>query len=185
MLRIVSFVILPLFTIVLSMQESVFESNISVISSNPTYTNAFLIWTCLVVVYFYTLLSKIVSRSHFRFTTLYRCLLTTSSVLFLLTAGTPYTPAKDQMKAQLHVVYAFSATVCMLLSLLFIILELYHNHPSQYRLHLISILSLGIGSLLLFLTMGLVSGLLEIIVTLGATWLTYSLWIRSNQSLPQ
>lgn len=183
LLLIFSYVIIPVYTILLALQDNLFESNLSVISSNPEHKDAFMFWTFMVVTFLYLVLTKVIENNHLRYTKLDRFFVVSCCVLLLMTATTPYTPANDPLKAELHIIFALSSTFFLLLSFLGIILELYKQNPKQYKKHLLWIFFIALVSIFLLVSIGVVSGILEIIITISATLLAKSLLVQSENSL--
>lgn len=182
LLRIFAYVIIPLYTILLALQDDLFESNLSVISSAPEHKYAFMFWAFMVVTFLYLVVTKVIDNNHLRYHKLDRFLLVSCCVLLLLAATTPYAPTNDPLKAELHIVFAFSSTIFLLLSFLVIILELYRHNPKQYKKHLLYTIFIALVSIFLFVSIGVVSGLLEIIITIAATLLSKSLLVESEKS---
>ena len=184
LLRIFSYFIIPVYTIYLALQDSLFESNLSVISSNPQHKDDFMLWSIMVVLFLYLVLTKVIKNNQLRYSKLDRFFVYGSCLLLLLAAVTPYVPTNDPVKAKWHIIFAFSSTVFLFFSFLSIILELYQQDAKQYKKHLISIVVIVLISILLLVLIGIVSGFLEVIITISTALLAKSLLDHSKKSLP-
>ncbi len=182
LLRIFSYFIIPVYTIFLALQDSLFESNLSVISSNPQHKNDFMLWSIMVVLFLYLVLTKVIKNNQLRYSKLDLFFVYSSCLLLLLAAITPYVPTQDPLKAKWHIIFAFNSTVFLFISFLSIILELYRKNTKQYRNHLIGIIAIVLVSILLLVLIGIVSGFLEIIITISATLLAKSLFDNSKKA---
>ena len=182
LLRIFSYFIIPVYTIFLALQDSLFESNLSVISSNPQHKNDFMLWSIMVVLFLYLVLTKVIKNNQLRYSKLDLFFVYSSCLLLLLAAITPYVPTQDPLKAKWHIIFAFNSTVFLFISFLSIILELYRKNTKQYRNHLIGIIAIVLISIFLLVLIGIVSGFLEIIITISATLLAKSLFDNSNKA---
>lgn len=184
LLRIFSYFIIPVYTIFLALQDNLFESNLSVISSNPQHKNDFMLWCIMVVLFLCVVLTKVIHNNQLHHSKLDHFFVYSSCLLLLLAAITPYVPTDDPIKAKWHIIFAFSSTVFLLFSFLSITLELYHRNAKQYKKYLISTIVIALISILLLVTIGIVSGFLEVVITISTTLLAKSLLVQSQTSIP-
>lgn len=184
LLRIFSYFIIPVYTIFLALQDSLFESNLSVISSNPQHKNDFMLWCIMVVLFLSVVLTKVIKNNQLRHSKLDYFFVYSSCLLLLLAAITPYVPSNDPVKAKWHIIFAFSSTVFVLFSFLTITLELYQRNAKQYKKHLICIIAISLISILLLVSIGIVSSFLEIVITISSALLAKSLLVQSQTSIP-
>lgn len=181
MLDIFSYFVIPVYTILLARQDSLFDSNLSLISSAVEHKNAFMLWVFMIVIFIYLVLSKVISNYKLRHTKLDHALVITSCVLLLLSGATPYLPDINPIKAKVHVVFAFTSTVVLLLVFLAITLELRKVDKKQYNIFFILVVVIGIISVILFIYFGMVTGFLEAFITITATLLAKTLYDRSKK----
>ncbi|MFR5601607.1 MAG: hypothetical protein ACLTKI_04280, partial [Lachnospiraceae bacterium] len=78
---------------------------------------------------------------------------------------TPYLPEELPLKSVLHIAFAFLAAVLLILFLLLVSWAQYQQFPDRYRSFLMGILMIIAGSAVLFISVGIISTVLEIYVT--------------------
>lgn len=180
MLELFSYFIIPVYTILLARQDSLFDANLSIISSDIAHKDAFTLWAFMIVAFTYLVLSKVISNHKLRYSKFDNFLVITSCVLLLLSATTPYLPDVNPVKAELHVVFAFTSTVVLFLAFLMITWELRKLDKKQYNIFFILVIIIGIISSFLFIYFGMVTGFLEIFITITATIMAKTLYVRSK-----
>lgn len=181
MLDIFTYFVIPVYTILLARQDSLFEANLSLISSDIEHKTAFMIWTFMIVIFIFFVLSKVISNYKLRYGKLDRFLVITSCVLLLLSATTPYLPKINPIKAKLHIIFAFTSTVVLLLVFLSITLELRKLDKEQYNIFFILVIIIGLISSALFIYFGMVTGFLEAFITISGTLMAKSLYEHSKK----
>jgi hypothetical protein len=181
MLDIFSYFVIPVYTILLARQDSLFEANLSLISSDIQHKNAFILWAFMIVTFIYLVLSKVISNYKLRHAKLDHALVITSCTLLLLATITPYLPDKDPIRAKLHVGFAFTSTVVLLLAFLAITLELRALDKKQYNIFFILVIVIGVVSSFLFIYFGMVTGFLEAFITITGTLMAKTLYDRSKR----
>lgn len=175
---LVAYIIIPIYTILFARDTNWFTTNFSVIGSWADRKLAFVLWGILVgTAFVYSLRSILRILPGRRYETE---LLITASVLLGLAVSTPYLPESLPFQAFLHVIFAFSASVLLLLCLSLVIWKLYLTDRSKYRFFLTAIIVIIILSGLLLLATGIVSSALEIFFTISC-----SVLIRKLQKTTQ
>lgn len=181
MLDLFSYFIIPVYTILLARQDSLFDSNLSTISSDIAHKDAFMLWAFMIVAFIYLVLSKVISNHKLRYKKLDNILVVTSCVLLLLSATTPFLPDIYPVKADLHVVFAFTSSVVLLLAFLLITWELRSLDRKQYNIYFILVILIGLVSSILFVSFGMVTGFLEVFITITGTVMAKTLYERSKK----
>lgn len=181
MLDIFSYFIIPVYTILLARQDSFFDANLSIISSDIAHKDAFMLWTFMIVAFIYLVLSKVISNHKLRYRKVDNILVVVSCILLLLSATTPYHPDIYPVKAELHVVFAFTSTVVLLLAFLLITWELRNLDKKQYNIFFISVIIIGFISFFLFIYFGMVTSFLEVFITITGTLMAKTLYDRSKK----
>lgn len=187
-LNFIAYFLIPGYTILFVRGTNWFTLNFSVIGSWSGRKNAFLLWGVIVGAYFYFTLRKII-----RYLPLERkenAFLNTCLLLLSLAVTTPYLPQDLPFQSFLHVIFAFTASVLLLLTLYLTVIKLYHINHEAYRpylacLHVITI----ICTFLLFLA-GIVSSALEIFFTISSVVMVRMLYkkvsaLNSSLTRPQ
>ncbi|MFQ9510160.1 MAG: hypothetical protein ACLRZ7_04420 [Lachnospiraceae bacterium] len=180
LINLFSYLIIPIYTIALAVQDDLFESNLSVISSSVEHKDAFMLWGFMIVAYIYLVLTKVIQNFKLKFKKIDYTLITSSCVLLLLSFTTPYSPEESAIKANMHIAFAFSSTLLLLLGFLFITWELQKNNFKKYKRHFICAIIIDVISAILFLGVGIVSGFLEVFITISSTLLAKSLLSQSQ-----
>lgn len=183
MLDIFSYFIIPVYTILLARQDSFFDANLSIISSDIAHKDAFMLWTFMIVAFIYLILSKVISNHKLRYRKVDNILVVVSCVLLLLSATTPYHPDLNPVKAEIHVVFAFTSTVVLLLAFLLITWELRSLDKKQYNIFFISVIIIGFISFFLFIYFGMVTSFLEVFITITGTLMAKTLYDRSKKNV--
>nr|WP_294490184.1 hypothetical protein [uncultured Anaerosporobacter sp.] len=183
MLDMFSYFIIPVYTILLARQDSLFDANLSIISSDIAHKDAFMLWAFMIVAFIYLVLSRVISNHKLRYKKLDNILVVVSCVLLLLSATTPFLPDIYPVKAELHVVFAFTSTVVLLLAFLLITWELHSLDKKQYNIFFILIIIIGLISFFLFIYFGMVTGFLEVFITITGTIMAKTLYDRSKRAV--
>lgn len=166
MLNLLAYVLIPIYTILFVWNTNWFTLNLSVLSSWANRKSAFLIWGIIVGCFFYFALKKIIIILPERKKE--TILLNTACILLALGVTTPYLPAELPFQSFLHVAFAFSASIFLLLCLYMITLRLYKKNRSYYESSLVSIIAITAFSALLLFAAGIVSSALELFFTISS-----------------
>lgn len=181
MLDIFSYFIIPVYTLLLARQDGFFDANLSTISSDIAHKDAFMLWAFMIVAFIYLVLSKVISNHKLRYKKLDNILVIVSCVLLLLSATTPYHPDIYPVKAELHVVFAFTSTVVLFVTFLLITWELRSFDKKQYNIFFLLVIIIGLISFFLFIYFGMVTGFLEVFITITGTIMAKTLYDRSKK----
>lgn len=168
--------IIPIYTILFVSGTNWFETNFSVIGNVAGREEAFVLWGLIVGLYFYYCLRKIIRRMPEppRF----QWLISLALLLLVFAVTTPYLPETLPLKSFLHIIFAFMASVCLILALFFILLKLAEADRKAYGPWLAVLAVIVIISAILLILVGIVSSALEIFFTLSATLLVYRLYLQ-------
>ena len=166
MLNLLAYFVIPIYTIWFVGDTDWFALNLSVLSSQAERRNAFFIWGILVEVFFYLALKKIIfllPRKKAAMT-----VMNTACILLALGITTPYLPERLPFQSFLHVAFAFSASLLLLVCLYQITLSLYKRNRPYYETYLVALVFITTISGLLLLAAGIVSSALEIFFTISS-----------------
>lgn len=183
LLKLFTYLIIPIYTILLALQDDLFDSNLSVIGGYLKHRDGFMLWGFMIIAYFYLVLTKIIENYKLKHEKLNRSLVIIASILLLISLAIPYIPSQSLLKASLHVIFAFTSTVCLFLVFLLITWELRKRDKKAYGDYFIYIIAISILSAVLILLVGIISGFLEIFITITTTLLAYSLLNKSKNQL--
>lgn len=155
-----SLVLIPIYTVRFATNESLIDSNMSLIGGAEKYKE-FVIWGILCVVFFQTFLNYLFMLTRYD-NRLTRGLLHTACSLLLLTVFTPFVPDALPVAAMFHNVFAMSAALLTMVVILRLVL---HLAKCDLRIHrkalTFFVFSVGLSALLLLVTG--ISGLLEVV----------------------
>lgn len=166
LLNILAYVIIPVYTILFTRGTDLFTMNFSVIGSADAKKNAFLLLGIIVGIYYYYTLTKVTDllpRSKKE-----KALYHIGLVLLGLAVTTPYLPDDLPLQAFLHVLFAFSASVMLLICLYSIIWKLYRINAAAYGPYLTCLNFITALSASLLYLAGIVSSALEIFFTVSS-----------------
>lgn len=183
-LSALSYLIIPIYTLLFVRGTDWFSSNFSVIGSLEEQKRAFAAWGILISCTLYRMLFPLIeqapfSRGKLRSTKKRRiCFVLLNLALLFLTAAIilPYVPSRFPLQAWLHIVFAFFSAVSLFLCLVFLIHGYYRNRPALFRTPLQLLWSSFAVSLILLLVSGIVNSALEILVTITACVLTRQMY---------
>lgn len=176
LLTITAYFIIPVYTILFAWGTDWFTLNFSVLGNLATRKNAFLLWGLLVGAYFYYVLKHIIRRLPRNQKE--KALSTAALVLLALAVTTPYLPEARPFKAFLHVAFAFTASILLLLCIYMVVWKLYCINQNVYRSYLTGLNIITVLSAALLFLAGIVSSALEIFFTLSCTVLLQKLYRR-------
>lgn len=161
-----SLCLIPLLTLLMSSGFQLTGTNFSVIGNRGGRRLAFLLWGALTGNYFYLYTEKLMELTDCRDWIMEGFLL--SSLFFFVTAvGIPYIPEQIPRMSRLHVMISVLAPLFLGLAQLRFLMLLRNKIGESFRVEWIFLAFLGLGSGILFLSIGIVSSLLEIFLILG------------------
>ena len=175
MLKLFTYFIIPVFTIYLAIQGDLFGTNLSGICSRDSLQHLFILWAITVAGFSYYVLTCIVKKYHLRFQRPLYVIITTSSILLLLSSLLPYLPRLHPLLSQLHMLFAFSSTMLLLLLLFIISWQLCRRNSDKYRRFFLLCIGIDLISFSILLGVGIISGFLEIFITISCTCLSTKL----------
>lgn len=178
LLDLLTFFVIPVFTIFLASYDSLINSNLSVVANYLGKQNAFTLWGILIILCFYAYFHRIASRYGLNSPALRRLVLV-SCLLLIFGITTPYLPDQFPLKAKLHVAFSFLASVCLLLCLYLQTLLLSRQKPGFFRPHFRFLNLLTVVCAALLLLIGIVSSLVEIVFTLSTAFYLRALSLTS------
>lgn len=176
MLNLLAYLIIPVYTVLFVRNTNWFTTNFSVIGNLANRNHAFLLWGIIVGIYFYWSLDKIIRGIHNHQKELF--LLRSAFLLLAFAVTTPYLPDQLPFHAFLHVVFAFTASILMLLCIFLIVLKLYRTSHRLYKPFLTGLVTITFISALLLIAAGIVSSALEIFFTISFAIFVRRLHIR-------
>lgn len=176
LLTITACFIIPVYTVLFAWGTDWFSMNFSVLGNLATRKNAFLVWGIIVGAYFFIVMKRIIR--HLPRNTKEFVLLTVSLLLLGFAVTTPYLPEVKPFSALLHVVFAFTASVLLLVCLYLVVWKLYCMKREVYRPYLICLNTITILSAALLILAGIVSTALEVFFTVSCTLLLRRLYLR-------
>lgn len=181
MSRLAAYVVIPVFTILFASGSNWFTSNFSVIGSQIGRQEEFILWGLAVGIYFFWFLLRISSSFTAQSGLKIRGIWLTPLALLLLSFAvtTPYLPQQFPFQSFLHVIFAFCAAVCLVLSLLFMVWSLYRQNAKRYRPFLFGLAGIVFVSLFLLWLCGIVSSALEIFFTISSAVLVQRLYEKT------
>ncbi len=187
LLSLLSYGVIPLYTLLFVRGTDWFSTNFSVIGALKEKENAFALWGILVSCTLYRMLFPLIqsapftSRSSFCLSRpVFRKLcyfLLNLSLLFLTAAVIlPYLPDRFPLQASLHIFCAFFSAVFLFLCLLLLIYTFYRSRPSRFTPYLFTIWGSCVAAAALLWMAGIVNAVLETFVTITACVLTRKLY---------
>ena len=179
-LNLYACLLIPAYTLLFAGATQWFSSNFSVIAvmGRDNY-RGFVLWGLLAGGYFLAVLIQIGRTFRMRSVRRTMYLITVSACACLGCAiMVPYLPDYLPRFARLHVMWAFSACVLLMLALLLALACAWRENHARYARLLLAWAGIAAGSGVLFAAAGMVSSALEVFFTIAAAQLARSLWIR-------
>lgn len=173
MTDIFAYLIIPAYTILFAWDTNWFTSNFSVIGNMEYKNNAFLVWGIMIGFYFYFTLRRILQWLPTKKKE--TVLVVISEILLVFAVFTPYLPKQLPLYSFLHVIFAFSASVLLLLALYLILWKLAQSRPDIFKPYLSALAVSTAVSLILLMAAGIVSSALEIYFTISCVILVRKL----------
>lgn len=174
LLSILSYFIIPAYTILFVQNSNWFTTNFSVLGNMIGREEEFVLWGLLVGIYFFWCLRRIVTLMPEKPPGTW--LIPLSLVLLTIAITTPYLPESLPLKSFLHIIFAFMAAVCLILCLFFIVGKLYQLEKETYRPFLVCLIGIALFSMFLLKLAGIVSSALEIFFTISTELLAFRLY---------
>lgn len=171
----VTYILIPAYTIFFVQGNNWFTTNFSVIGNRIEQQEEFVLWGLLVGIYFYWHLRKIISAMEPAPKA--RWLIPLALTLLTFAITTPYLPQQFPLKSFLHVIFAFTAAVCLTVCIFLILWALFRKNPSKYSPYLRSLAAITAISALLLISAGIVSSALEIFYTIAAAVLVRKMYL--------
>lgn len=171
----ITYIFIPAYTIFFVQDSNWFTTNFSVIGNNIGRQEEFVLWGLTVGIYFYWHLRKIVFQMQLPPKGMWLIPLSLALLTFAIT--TPYLPEQFPLRSFLHVIFAFTAAVCMTICMILIIWNLFQLKPKKYRPYLFGLTGIVMISILLLLLTGIVSSALEIFFVISSTVMVRRLYL--------
>ena len=168
----VTYILIPVYTILFVKGNNWLTTNFSVIRIGKK--EAFVLWGLIVGIYFFWSLRMIVS--HMPAEPYGTWLIPLALVLLSCAVITPYLPEVLPLKSFLHIIFAFMASVCLMVCLCLIVWKLYKWNHEKYRPYLTGLAGIGIFSLFLLSLAGIISSALEIFFTITSVLMVRRLY---------
>lgn len=183
-LSVLSYLVIPIYTLIFVGKSGWFSSNFSVIGSLSPQRNLFSAWAILLIVTLYPMLFPLIGRlpgSPGRFHAFPRrtvCFILLNAALFFLTAAVilPYNPSRFPLQARLHVFCALFAGVSLFSCLVILIHSCYRMQPARFSGSLAILWGSFAISMVLLFCCGIVNSALEILVTITACVLSRQMY---------
>lgn len=174
LLNLITYFILPVYTLLFIRGSHLFNSNFSVHGNLPCNQLEFLIWGILNGLYFYILIKRILKYiGKVKKETI---ILNITGILLFMAVTTPYLPSQVPFRSFLHIVFAFVSALLLLLELYMIVWKLYRQNRYDFRIYLYSLHYITAISLLLLILVGIVSTALEFFFSISCVVLTCNLY---------
>ena len=175
LLGFTAYILIPIYTILFVQGSNLLTTNFSVIGNRIGRQEEFVLWGLIVGIYFFGSLRLIITRMPSM--PGYTWLAPLALVLLACAVTTPYLPEKLPLKSRLHIVFAFLAAVCPILSLGRILWILYQDNRQKYRPYLFGLAGILCFSVFLFFVAGIISSALEIFFTIALTLMVHRLYL--------
>lgn len=161
-----SLCLIPVFTLLLGFGFSLTGTNFSVIGNEEGHRLTFLLWGALTGNYFYLYTDTLMEKADCQ-DCMVKSFLFLTLTFFVTAVGLPYLPMEAPFISRLHVLISFLATLLLGAAQIRFLLVLQKKRGQIFRKQWYFLLFLCLGSAILFFTIGIVSSLLEIFVTIG------------------
>lgn len=185
-LSILSYLVIPFYTLLFVRETDLFSSNFSVIGSLEEQKNRFSVWAILLSTTLYRMLFPVIGKApfshpqsrHKRASRRTLCFFLLNQALFFLVATVilPYTPSDLPLQARMHVFCALISSVSLFTCLVLLIHSYYRAQPDRFRPLMWILWGSFAVSMVLLLFCGIVNSVLEILVTITACILSRQLY---------
>lgn len=176
-LSLTAYAVIPIYTILFVSGTNWLTSNLSVIGNWPDRQVSFFLLGLIIGLYYHCILKRLLS--HLPHHLWESVLLHTALILLFLAVSTPYLPAQVPLQSFLHVLFAFSASILILICLyltLWRLSSLSQDIRTRMRPYRRSLVNITIVSAILLFIAGIVSSALEIFFILSTTILLQRLY---------
>ncbi len=181
---ILSYLVIPVYTLLFVGKNSWFSSNFSVIGSLSPYKNYFSAWAILLITVLYPMLFSLIeylpcSSRHFcSVNKRTACFILLNTALIFLTAAVilPYMPSHFPLQARLHVFCALFSGVSLFSCLVILIHTYYQLRPALFTAPLIILWGSAVICMILLFCCGIVNSAMEILVTITACVLSRQMY---------
>lgn len=163
-IKILAYFIIPVYTVLFTRGYNWFTTNFSVIGNIFDKKLAFFVWGMIVGGYFYMIYRRVKALVRLK-SSCFRLMPVALALLFC-SITTPYFPEELPFKSFLHIVFAFIATVLMVMFLFAVAWMQCREYPEVYRIFLVGLAAVVTISAFLLVLVGIVSSALEIFITL-------------------
>lgn len=174
-----SLCLIPALTLMLALGFRLTATNFSVIGSSGGRRLVFLVWGALVGNYFYLYTEDLMELTGCRDRML-QSFLFLALVFFVTAVGIPYIPERIPRLSRLHVQISFLAPVLLGVAQIRFLCLLQKKMDGRFLGQWLLLAVLGAGSALLFFSIGIVSSILELFLTLG---ICFYLWLLHRKLL--
>ena len=161
-----SLCLIPLLTLLMAFGDSWTGTNFSVIGNRGGRRMAFLLWGALTGNYFYLYTKELMELSGCR-DRMSRGFLFAALVFFITAVGITYLPERVPGLSRLHVQISFLSPLLLAVAQVRFLLLLQKESGGRFGVQWGFLAFLGAGSVILLFSVGMVSTLLEVYVTLG------------------
>lgn len=175
-IHMIAYFFIPAFTVFFVEGSNWFDTNFSVIGNAAGHQAEFVLWGLCVGIYFFWCIRRIIS--HMEKPPRGTWLVPLSLVLLTFAVTTPYLPESLPLKSFLHIIFAFLASVCLMLCLYLIVGTLCRSDAATYRRFMAGLILITVISIFLFWLAGIVSSALEIFFTISTVILVKRLYER-------
>lgn len=191
-LKLLAYLILPLYTLWFTAGYDWFQLNFSVIGYELGHRDAFLLWGILVGTYYWMSLravlraSKVLSGTIKKYRGTFSLALCCDLFLLFCAVTTPYLPNEFPFKAFLHIVFSALSAVLLLTIMLSLTAVLAFGKENQPKFCAFFVICLFIAFIsgILLIAAGIVSSALEIFFTLSTIWLSDQM-LRALEKKPK
>lgn len=174
-------ILIPAYTLLFVKGSNWFNMNFSVLGNLAGRGAAFALWGLLIGWYFFVCFRKIFRLLPEKYAGSW--MVPAALVLLVFAVTTPYLPDQFPLKAFLHILFAFTAAVCLMICLLRISWKLYRREPDVYGRYLTGIAGIAVGCVVLFiLSSGIISTALELFFTVSTSMMAFRLYRRMRES---
>lgn len=175
-----SLCLIPFLTLMLSLGFGLTDTNFSVIGNSGGRRLAFLLWGAVAGNYFYLYTEELLELAGCQDRMLQRFLFV-SLIFFITAVGIPYIPEQVPRLSRLHVHISFLAPLFLGLAQVRFLCLLQRKTVGGFLAQWLILAVLAAGSAILFFSIGIVSTVLELFLTLGVClylWLLHRKLIK-------
>lgn len=169
-LNMISYFLIPFFSLALARGTDWFQTNFSVISISLSRQIGFVLWSATVGFYFFLCLRRIILHMETEINMAREGrFLFTAGLLLIAAIIAPYLPERFPRMSWLHVASSFVASLLLFFCIFSICLKLYFIAPGVFRCYLITLFWVAVLSICLFMRTGIINSAMEILFTISCT----------------